>query len=818
MSDELLQLQQLLDLANEVPKPVDNLTAGVWDQLVELIKGAVQKLLDSTINPLKTTVGGIVSAIKDKLNEVVGGLNRTIAGVVTDVKSKVDAVKTELKTAIEGVVGDVLDGVNEVLGGVGDAIKQAIGWIRDKLAEVVDAVKGIGKQIGEQIAGALANIVNGLRQALLNAFNNIADFLGGIIDAVGEWIGNVIEGLKGTIKGVIDTAKGWIIDQYNHIKDIIASWITAVNTWIETARKNVQETIQNFINLVVAIKDRLVSFFWETAAKVGDFLAREVLPRFEGARKGAVAIVEAAKVVWDLIAKGDYQGAFDLVDKLLKGIGVPAPVQTLHAILSTIAYFWQTVSLQFVPMQVAAAKRANINLALDPVSLDAAAVAVFRGKASAAEFYANAALAGNTKDRAEMVLEASRALPTPGAIQQAYLRGEIREKEHDELLRGYGYTKDNIELFKALYVLIPTPQDLIRMGVREVFTPEVAQKFGQFEDFPKPFADWAAKIGINEQWAKNYWAAHWELPSATMGFEMLHRGVIDDNELKLLLRALDVMPYWRERLIQISYNPLTRVDIRRMFQAGVLNKEQVTKAYLDLGYDQQKAGWLTEFTIRYYSPEDQSQQDEFKSLARSTYSQAYKRKLISKEEYTAFLINLKYYPDDVTLLVQLDDYAILAGDKLFELGDYRKELLKLSLTAYDRGLLSKSEITSVLTDLSYEENEIALELSLLDYNRELKLRNILVEQLHDQYVTYIIDLTQLHTIMDMFGFVSGEIDRLQEEWDIERNYRAKRPPLSDLRRFFNDGLISLGDFLDELRGQGYNEKYITLYEKSLASA
>ncbi|GAH93918.1 unnamed protein product, partial [marine sediment metagenome] len=44
---------------------------------------------------------------------------------------------------------------------------------------------------------------------------------------------------------------------------------------------------------------------------------------------------------------------------------------------------------------------------------------------------------------------------------------------------------------------------------------------------------------------------HWSLPSPSQGFEMLHRGVIDEAELNMLLRALDIMPFWREKLTKV---------------------------------------------------------------------------------------------------------------------------------------------------------------------------------------------------------------------------------------------------------------------------
>jgi len=147
-------------------------------------------------------------------------------------------------------------------------------------------------------------------------------------------------------------------------------------------------------------------------------------------------------------------------------------------------------------------------------------------------------------------------------------------------------------------------QDLITMSVREVFSPDIAQKFGQFEDFPADFATYAKQQGVSDEWAKRYWAAHWVLPSITMAFDMLHRGVIDQATINQLLRAQDIMPFWRDKITAISYNPYTRVDVRRMHKAGVLSEDEVLTAYKDLGYDDVKALKMTDFTLLEYLPNE----------------------------------------------------------------------------------------------------------------------------------------------------------------------------------------------------------------------
>lgn len=174
---------------------------------------------------------------------------------------------------------------------------------------------------------------------------------------------------------------------------------------------------------------------------------------------------------------------------------------------------------------------------------------------------------------------------------------DLRGLEDD--LRRIGIHPDYTDVYRTLAYQIPPINDIITMAVREVFNPAVARRFGQFEDFPKDFGRYAEMQGLTREWAERYWAAHWTLPSATQGFEMLHRGIIDEDDLDLLLRSLDYMPFWREKLQQVSYRPLTRVDVRRMYAEGVLDEKAVYQAYLDIGYNEDNAESMTEFTLAY---------------------------------------------------------------------------------------------------------------------------------------------------------------------------------------------------------------------------
>jgi len=258
----------------------------------------------------------------------------------------------------------------------------------------------------------------------------------------------------------------------------------------------------------------------------------------------------------------------------------------------------------------------------------------------------------------------------------------------DRELRKIGIHHNYFGLYKELAYQIPPIADIITMAVREAFTPEIAQRFGQYEGLPPDFVTWVMKKGLTREWAERYWAAHWTLPSPQQGFEMLHRNIIDRDTLLLLLRALDIMPFWREKLIEMAYEPLTRIDVRRMFRLGVLSEDEITTAYKDLGYNETNAKRLTEFVVR----------ETRQSLARFTSTdvvRAFTRCYINEGQAQALLLDIGIkqteIPNIIISATYKRDWAIKqeridATENLFKKGMYnidqtRNELAALNLPA-----------------------------------------------------------------------------------------------------------------------------------------
>ncbi len=289
---------------------------------------------------------------------------------------------------------------------------------------------------------------------------------------------------------------------------------------------------------------------------------------------------------------------------------------------------------------------------------------------------------------AEKYLDAILTKPASQDIIAYQLRREPALAGLAIELQKIGIHPNYTDLYRELAYVIPPVADIITMAVREAFTPAIAEKFGQYEDYPPDLETWGLKKGLSKEWSERYWAAHWSLPSAGQGFDMLHRGLINMDELNMLLRALDVMPFWREKLTGIAYRKLSRVDIRRMYNVGVLNEREVLGAYLELGYNERDAKRMTAFTVKQVL----ATQSKFTS---GNVVSAYAKYMINRSEARSLLLDIGVRSENIEFILvsaeykrewELTDDRIAAIHNLYRKEVYtadkaRAELLQLDLPA-----------------------------------------------------------------------------------------------------------------------------------------
>jgi len=252
-------------------------------------------------------------------------------------------------------------------------------------------------------------------------------------------------------------------------------------------------------------------------------------------------------------------------------------------------------------------------------------------------------------DYAQQYIDAILIKPSSQDVIAYQLRKDPSLSGLPVQLQQIGIHPDYLDLYKELAFPIPPVADIITMAVREAFSPAIAARFGQYEDYPPEFEEYALKKGLSKEWSRRYWAAHWSLPSPMQGFEMLHRGVIKVDELNLLLRALDIMPFWRTKLTQIAFRRLSRVDIRRMYGVGVLTETEVYDAYIELGYNERDARRMSDFTVK------QILASQSKFTARDIVA-AYSNYMITRSETSSLLREVGVRDENIAFIISSAEY------------------------------------------------------------------------------------------------------------------------------------------------------------------
>lgn len=306
----------------------------------------------------------------------------------------------------------------------------------------------------------------------------------------------------------------------------------------------------------------------------------------------------------------------------------------------------------------------------------------------------------------------------------------LRYRERIDLITFYermarhGFNKDESDRMFLASEFFPGVQDSIRLAVREADRDDIAAKFGTDSDFDKLPLEEFAKAAITKPQLKRFWRAHWVLPGIAEVFEMLHRlhpeqlpfkdkvmetlqvksGDVETTQetVKTLLKIQDVMPFWRERQIMISYKPISRIDIRRLEDFGLLTEAQLVFRNREIGYSKEDAEFLAKWTLI---------NNEFKDI-----KALMKQNAITPEESIQALVEAGATPEDAERLVLRTLPKVkkerLATDRLLTRG--------ILTDGFELEITTREEYKESLIGLNYDEDEAEFIVTITELKMDQK--------------------------------------------------------------------------------------------------
>ncbi len=377
---------------------------------------------------------------------------------------------------------------------------------------------------------------------------------------------------------------------------------------------------------------------------------------------------------------------------------------------------------------------------------------------------------GWTAERMKGWIELSKPTLPEGNLIALYFRYPAMQGRIKEELTMRGWTDQRIEDMIEAHIPRPSVQDEILFAVRDIYDPDPVSRFGLGAEFPDAFREFAEKLGIPEEDQRRYWPAHWNLPSLSFGIEMLHRlrpgrsqNTFTQADLNQLIKALDFSPYWRPRLAEIGEAIFTRVDLRRMLQAGVIDRDEVYESYLDLGYAPWRAEALTEFAAKTGGSTE-------KDLTRSAITEGYKRGLMSRDEAKSELMFIGYDEVESEFWVAMRDWEIQKSES--------DELEKVFQTLYVSGEMSLPELYVELGGIGVPATRQETLIRLWEIKKKAKVKTTSKSELDEWYKADLIKVDELTQGLRKLGWDARRSElfvlRLDQEVAIMSAKEAER--------------------------------------------
>ena len=372
------------------------------------------------------------------------------------------------------------------------------------------------------------------------------------------------------------------------------------------------------------------------------------------------------------------------------------------------------------------------------------------------EFFVQMKRNGYNQEKSEALLLASATyLDDQSIIRYGWRNNQSVETIADELV-AHGWIKPEAVKLVESSKYYPTPADLITWQAREVFEPDMVQRYGLDAEFDQLELGAFHRAGMDDEQVRNFWRAHWEHPSWTVVQDMYHRGLMTRDQVYEWFRVVEVPPYWRDMMMQVSKTPYTRVDLRRMHKLGVLTDAQLKRGYMDIGYDDEKAKNLVDFTIKL---NQESGEDPDRDLTRAMLEKAYR-------------------------------VGIIGRDELIE---------SLGVMGYDK---DKSEFISALTD-----NDVSLD-------KAMDWLSLLRSQVSQGLVTPQVAEKKMQSL----GLSDESVEHYSNLFVALAEQPTKGPTKAEVKAFLEGELITAKEATKMVMDMGYSEDLTALYIKVWAGS
>lgn len=689
-------------------------------------------------------------------------------------------------------------------------------------AQLVSLIQNLTNQ-QTQTVNYIGELVRTIESKLYQSASNTVASIG--ID-VGQW-SNVIDATVRTLM----TQLGYDpLTALNNIRDFVNAGYAQQNKEINATQIQLGSFIQQFDAMISGIDDRVTKLSQQIGAPVpppqkdliqqaidsaGSELQRVLIATIEDAQKNPNNFfnmlgtrVDRISEVIDNLKQNKYKSSEQFFSDLFGNDTSAGLARALIILASVIPTLINAVNLAGTPALEAFGYLVNQDNPVKLLGLGEYINAYFKNQIQYGFLRDKAAKNGISEAELRILLNQAKEEPPRDIMISAHRRNFITDEQWTNYLDDQRITREYHETYDKVLHEIPGPSDLTRIADKRVWGLNTLPKYGQYAELPDEYIKQMSYWGFDEQYTKWLWAAHWQLPSPNQIFEMAHRGLLEPGDKETYLGLTDWLPYFRDKLFDITFNVLTRVDVRRLYKQGLLSDSELHQQHLKMGYTEDDARKLDAYTKQTQLPEDETDYTALEKRVKNAVEKGYSTGRIDRNEAISMLDYLGQSPQLSEQELNILDFEASINNIEPTQKSLQAGTVSVVRTAYKKGNLSRQDAEAYLMASGYGQKEADQELYFLDLDNTVRLKSMAQDTAQKLFAAYEIDDVEFHNRLNALGFSAREVELGYQEALLMRDNRTKKLTPTQLQKLFKIGVITIDEYANELKGLGYTDQSV----------
>lgn len=401
---------------------------------------------------------------------------------------------------------------------------------------------------------------------------------------------------------------------------------------------------------------------------------------------------------------------------------------------------------------------------------------------------------GWTDDRIGAFRLAVKTLTDAGTLTRYKFRFNMEDSEYYTRMAKLGFDEAEAKLFLDAQRYYPSPMELVMWQAREVFEPGMVERYGLDDELEGLQKDAFYRAGMDDEQIRNHWRAHWQHASWVQVIEMLRRGQLTEGEVREWFRVVEIPPFWRDKLIAISWAVPTRVDVRRFWDMRTIDEDRLKEIYGWQGYHGKDLDDYVLWTKVYVAFPD--------LLAR------WKNGWITLDQVRSELIGYGMTPDRMEELIETKVKTMGAGRTTAERDLTKTDIYK----GVKKGILVWAQGVELLVDLGYDPGEadyiLRLNVPVGETTPELKQRELTKGDIKAAFLADVISADEAYGRLMEIRYNPDDAAFIMSIYETVKAGKQEEPGKSltkaDITKAVKLGLIEPGEGFIMLQDIGYD--------------